>query len=385
MTLPVQPERPRVGSVFSGVDGMWMGAREVIGGELAWVVESDRDASTVLGLRHPGVPNLGDVTAVDWSRVEPVDVLIGGPPCQAVSSAGKGLGSADPRWMWPEALRAMRELRPGLCVWENPARLLTGRDPEGDDDVGGDLDGWGVDRSGDDAGWFGWILGEVATLGFDAWWCCVRSSDVGAPHRRDRVFLACAPADPGGAGATAADADRLGREMAVAGPRRHTGGGDAGVAVALLPTPRATRGGSTTEVAYALGGGVTQQFRHQGSVLLPTPRASPNENRQTKPSPSQLRGEHGLNLATEAAARWGRYADAVQLWGVVFGRPAPSPVDDKGRLNPALPEWMLGFPPGWVTDTPISRTAQLRVLGNSCQPQVSAAATSRLLTEIANG
>lgn len=413
-----------LGSMFSGCDGMALGVQRVIGGTLAWHAEVDKDATKVLAHRFPGVPNLGDVTAVDWSTVEPVDVLIGGPPCQAVSSAGKGLGSADPRWMWPEALRAMRELRPSLCLWENPSRLLTGadKDEEDDDAPGGDLDGWGVDGAAVDPRWFGWLLGEMAALGFDAWWCCLRSADVGAPHRRDRVFIACAPADTraerwergasrgepdlawrngnaaewgeslsvatrGGSAAPCADSGPAVGDLLPtpsASPFEHadmenllarrarvkesTGNGNGfgllGMAVALLPTPRTSDTNGSGEHG---DGGLDLRT---AVALLPTPVAEPSTG-----------NGHARNLGAEAR-RWGRYAAAVERWERL-SRPAPEPVDAKGRLNPALPEWMMGFDAGWVTDVPgVSRTAQLRILGNSCQPQVAEAAALMLLAAV---
>jgi len=75
------------------------------------------------------------------------------------------------------------------------------------------------------------------------------------------------------------------------------------------------------------------------------------------------------------------YAAAVARWAAIHG-PPPQPRDDRGRLNPALTEWLLGYPRGWVTDRPIPRTAQLRVLGNSCQPQVAEAAARLLLAPL---
>jgi len=73
-------------------------------------------------------------------------------------------------------------------------------------------------------------------------------------------------------------------------------------------------------------------------------------------------------------ARWGVYARAIAHAEGVLGRPAPEPVDDKGRLSPVFVEWALGFEPGWVTDLITARTHALRLLGNSvCPPQAELA------------
>lgn len=65
----------------------------------------------------------------------------------------------------------------------------------------------------------------------------------------------------------------------------------------------------------------------------------------------------------------------------MFGTPPPEP-SIEGKLNPQLPEWMMGFAKGWVTDVDIPRTAQLRCLGNAVQPQTAEAAIRHLLTVI---
>lgn len=70
--------RLRIGSLFSGYGGLDSAVQEVFGGSLAWVADPAPGPSKVLAYRHPDVPNLGDITAVDWSAVEPVDIITGG-------------------------------------------------------------------------------------------------------------------------------------------------------------------------------------------------------------------------------------------------------------------------------------------------------------------
>ncbi|ARI56430.1 hypothetical protein A6E92_12015 [Streptomyces sp. S8] len=77
---------------------------------------------------------------------------------------------------------------------------------------------------------------------------------------------------------------------------------------------------------------------------------------------------------------WGPYTEAVERWEAVTGCPAPGPVDDVGRLNPPFVEWLMGLPAGWVTAVPgLSRTAQLKALGNGVVPQQATAALRLLL------
>jgi DNA (cytosine-5)-methyltransferase 1 len=157
-----------VGSLFSGIGGIDLGL-ERAGMESRWFVEWDAHCRNVLARHWPGLPVYGDITAVDWGTVEPVDVLAGGFPCQPVSNAGKRLGTEDARWLWPEFARAIRALAPRYVLVENVAALLR------------------------DADAFGCVLGDLHRLGFDAQWSVVSACTAGAPHPRKRVFLVAHP------------------------------------------------------------------------------------------------------------------------------------------------------------------------------------------------
>jgi DNA (cytosine-5)-methyltransferase 1 len=112
---------------------------------------------------HPGVPNLGDITKVDWSQVEPVDVITGGYPCQPFSSAGARKGKNDERHLWPYVRDAISAIRPRRAVLENVRGHLT---------LG-----------------FADVLADLACLGISARWGVVRAADAGAPHNRARLFI----------------------------------------------------------------------------------------------------------------------------------------------------------------------------------------------------
>jgi DNA (cytosine-5)-methyltransferase 1 len=158
-----------VGSLFSGIGGIDLGF-ERAGYRVIWQVESNPYASAVLARQWPDVPNLGDVTKIDWSEVERPHVLAGGFPCQPVSMAGRGLAQRDERWLWPEFERAIRQLRPDHVVVENVPGLL-------------------VRGMGD-------VLGDLASLGYDCEWESIPASAVGAPHLRWRVFIVAHPQRP---------------------------------------------------------------------------------------------------------------------------------------------------------------------------------------------
>jgi DNA (cytosine-5)-methyltransferase 1 len=153
---------PTFGSLFAGIGGIDLGL-ERAGWECRWQVEWDEFCQHVLAHHWPDVPRYGDISAVDWSAVERVDLLAGGFPCQPVSGAGRRLAQDDARWLWPEFLRAVRALRPRLVLVENVPGLL--------------------ERGMDE------VLGGLAASGYDAEWDCVPAAAVGAPHLRDRLWI----------------------------------------------------------------------------------------------------------------------------------------------------------------------------------------------------
>ncbi|OXM43804.1 DNA methyltransferase [Amycolatopsis alba DSM 44262] len=185
----VATDGPVIGSLCTGVAGLDLGVAAVLGGRIAWYCEVDPHAAAILAARLPGVPNLGDLRAVDFTSVAPVEVLTAGFPCQDISAAGRraGIEKGARSGLWHTILDAIRVLRPRLVVVENVAAL---RWKNG-----------GLDR----------VLAGLAEAGYDAVWRCVRASDIGAAHRRERVFLCAVPA----LGRDADDADP-------AGPRRRT-------------------------------------------------------------------------------------------------------------------------------------------------------------------
>ena len=116
-------------------------------------------------------------------------------------------------------------------------------------------------------------------------------------------------------------------------------------------------------------------------VLLPTPTAVRSRNATSGRQPD-AKFNTGTTLDDVAyTGEWGKYTDAVKRWEFLT-RPAPAPSEEgqKGRrLAPPFVEWMMGLPPGWVTDIDIPRTAQLKALGNGVVPQQAAAALRVLL------
>ena len=156
---------PRIGSLCTGYGGLDMAVRSVFGGRLIWCADNDKHVAAVLDARYPNVPNLGDLTRLDWRTVESVDLISAGFPCQDVSYNGRGAGleKGVRSGIWKNIVEGIRVVRPKLVVVENVP---------------------GLRRRGFDR-----VLGDLAELGYYAVWASVRASDVGAPHRRERVFI----------------------------------------------------------------------------------------------------------------------------------------------------------------------------------------------------
>ena len=169
-----------------------MAVEQVLDSEVAWFCEWEEAPSQILQHHWPDVPNYKDVSKVDWSQVEPVDILTGGFPCQDVSLAGarRGLKEGTRSGLWSEFQRAIDVLRPRLVVIENVRGLLSasaGSDVESCPWCLGDVDAEPPMRA------LGAVLGDLADLGYDAEWCGVRAADAGAPHGRYRIFIVAFP------------------------------------------------------------------------------------------------------------------------------------------------------------------------------------------------
>ena len=127
----------RIGSLFTGYGGLDMAVEQVFGAQTVWVSDIKPAAVKLLAHRHPDVPNLGDITQIDWATVEPVDIITGGFPCTDVSAAGRRAGliryGADSTrsGLWSEMCRAVDQLRPSLMVAENVRGLPTPRESDG--------------------------------------------------------------------------------------------------------------------------------------------------------------------------------------------------------------------------------------------------------------
>ena len=150
--------------LFSGIGGFSLGL-ERAGMKTVAFCEVDKKCQQVLKKHWPDVPIFDDVTTLKGKDIEEtVDVICGGFPCQDISLAGKGAGLEGKRsGLWSEFKRLIEEIKPKYAIIENVSALRNR----------------GLDQ----------ILRSLSEIGYDSEWHCITASSIGAPHRRDRVWI----------------------------------------------------------------------------------------------------------------------------------------------------------------------------------------------------
>lgn len=395
-----------VASLCSGYGGLEMGLRIWLGDlDVRWHAETNADAERVLKTHWPDVPNLGDFTVPDfWDLASRADLHAGGVPCQPWSAAGRGLGEADERHLWPFWLDGIRHTRPATIVFENVAGLAQGKK----------------------RATFDQIVTDLVSLGYDVRWCLLGACAVGACHHRHRVFLlACrtrttaharqvpvatcgkgvatylpSPKVSRGGSNNRGEANLRGIDQLLPTPlsrdAEDRGEGDAGywerraargktaspplgAAIALLPSPRGRDG----------LGGPGHGINMQGGIglpaalnLLPSPHGS--DARNGRPNQGIASGDIALSSAV-IGERFGKYAAAVARHADVMGALPPEPIEigPKGgrRLAAAFSEWMMMLPAGHVTSV-LDRGPALERCGNGVVPLQAATALRLLFNDL---
>ena len=172
----------RVLDLFSGIGGFSLGLERTGGFETVAFCEIDPFCRRVLAKHWPKVPCYEDISRLNADALAPdgiaVDVITGGFPCQDISTAGKqaGIKAGTRSGLWSELVRLIGELQPRYAIVENVSALLAG-------------------PSEQPGGWFGRVLGDLAECGYDAEWENIPAATVGAPHRRERIWIVAYPSE----------------------------------------------------------------------------------------------------------------------------------------------------------------------------------------------
>jgi DNA (cytosine-5)-methyltransferase 1 len=348
-----------IGSLSSGYGGLEMALSSWLGEiDVRWHSEIDPDASLVLKTHWPEVPNLGSFTEPGfWEQAERTHVQCGGIPCQGFSAAGRQLGEADPRHLWPFWRPGIELHRPATVVFENVANLTRGK-------MRPIFDG---------------IIADLLALGYDVRWCLLGACAVGAAHHRHRVFLlACRSRTT--PNATQVQVQTCGRHAA-----------------AYVPTPVVTEAkGARSQTSGRTEGKRFNSGTTLGDMvaLLRSPNARDGDGARGQGSIEHMRRRmesgHTINLGDqlsvmEADGRWGKYAEAIARHETVLGRPAPEPTEigPKGgrRLAAAFSEWLMMLPEGHLTSV-LDRNPALARAGNGVVPLQAATALGLLFADI---
>lgn len=374
----------RAGELCAGYGGLSIAIEWAMGAETAWLAEIDPAARRVLAAHWPDVPLYGDITAIDWSAVSPVDILAGGTPCQDLSQAGRRAGMAEGTrsGLWAAMRDAIAALAPSFVIWENvsgarSATAASALEPEAGCVGAGNLAGQPALRA------LGRVLGDLAELGYDSEWRSVRASDIGACHRRERVFVLAWPA---------ADADSVLGDL-----RRAPAAGEAPRGRASgAPARRNCAAVSDTDRQGLAGRRGTPLGRSAGECAPWQDDLAPAGG--VRPASWSCGACGGLDpdcatcwLDLTVDHGWGDFEDAIRSHERLLGRTAP-PATEPGpkratpRLSARFVEWLMALPDGWVVDVPgISRRQQLTMLGNGVVPPQAAYALGDMLACVPEG
>jgi DNA (cytosine-5)-methyltransferase 1 len=309
------------GELFAGIGGFSLGL-ERAGMTCKWQVEIDPYARAVLNKHWPDVPKHDDVRTFPPTHTHTqdfsVDLICGGFPCQDISVAGKGAGLAGERsGLWNDFARIIRTVRPRWVVIENvPALTARG---------------------------LGTVLGDLAEIGFDAEWHCIPASAVGAPHRRERIWIVGnARCEPIG-GSIAASAVERGQAAAPASP---VSTGDAGC-------------GRTYARLSNVADSDCARLRHCGRSCTAC---------ETRAVQGKEQERQRLWVDAQPSRQGGDVPNANRAGRQQQRRPEPTPAE---QLAAERSGWWESEPDvGRVAHGIPSRVDRLRCLGNAVVPQV---------------
>ena len=296
----------KIGSLCSGYGGLDMAVEAYYNAETVWMCDIDKYSSIVIKERW-GLPNLGDLKSVDWAAVEPIDILTAGYPCQPFSTAGQRKGLEDERHIWPYIKEIISTLQPKRVILENVRGHLT---------LG-----------------FKEVLKDLTEIGYDARWAIVRASDVGAPHQRARLFVVA----------------------------WHTDNGINGK-IETIQKERISQSAGTS------GGFEAIQRSNSDGIRFDLGAQRTEWNKGQSQSQSAELGKNASNSSSEGFQRSINKGSVYAKCSDIWDRPIPNPLD-QGKLNTKFVEYIMGLPSGWVSDLDLSRSQQLKILGNGVVPQ----------------
>ena len=321
----------KIGSLCTGYGGLDMAVEAYFNAETVWVSEVDKYASQVI-LKRINKLNLGNLKVINWENVEPIDILTAGYPCQPFSHAGLRKGAKDERHLWPYIKTAISILRPKFVVLEN----VRGHFGLGFRDV----------------------LSDLTFIGYDARWTLIRASDVGAPHRRERLFIVAYPNRTRFSRTDSSDIQSRQSRDSSCNTYEHTNPNS---------QPWSLGENGSNEVKYKrksqlIASGLVKAITTDSDCI-----SRDNERRKHRDFYRETKQEFNGSNRIKPRFSLAMASEAI-----------PAPLD-KGKLNVNFVEYMMGLPIGWVTDVGLPRSQQLKILGNGVVPQQAYRALELLL------
>ncbi len=320
----------RVGELFAGIGGISRGLEATGHYKTAWFAEVEQYCQAILRKQWPKVPVYGDVRQIDWSKVQPVDMLAGGFPCQPASTAGRRRGTADERWLWPEFARAVGVLRPRLVLVENVPGLLT--------------------VNGGEA--FGEVVGPLARLRYDLEWSIVAAAEAGAPHLRKRLFIVAWRRET-----FDSDGARLAGQSGGPEAKPHSHGPED-----RLPEPHRTDVAASSDSSGEGSGLELEEHRGRGQGRKTSEALEPALLRQE----DRKAGREGLDAGSPDASNsesviFTRPPEQSDFWHLWREQPIAEIAASLCRTDDGLPARLH----------PAHRRHRLQALGNAVVPQVA--------------
>ena len=357
---PAPPPAPgpggplRIGSLCTGYGGLELAVTAVLDAEVAWYAEHDPHAAAVLAAQWPRLRNLGDITALDWADVPPVDLITAGWPTSPAPASALALRKGPAVDCGTASLTAFASYDPRTSSWKTSPRSARGASARS-------WPGWprsGMTRSGR-----AYALPMPAPATAATGSSSSRTSQPPAPCPR-----LLPPPVAGACNDGESVASWVARRDRQKKPGRNGNGIGTPLAIAirLLPTPDT----GTSPNGHGRRGGRPGNRHQSGNGLDAAAR-------------TLAAGTTGAQPLSRAPVAWGEYEPAIRRRERVLGQPAPPPAEPgpggRPRLSAAFAEWMMGIP-GRVTGLPgISRTARLRIIGNGVVPHQAAAALRLLI------
>jgi DNA-cytosine methyltransferase len=290
--------------LFEGIGGFSLAARWMGWETVAWC-EWNEFGQKVLRHHFPEAEGFGDITKTDFTKyANRIDILTGGFPCQPYSLAGKRKGKEDDRHLWPEMLRAIREIRPSWVVGENVFGLIN----------------WNGGMVFDEA------QTDLEAEGYEVWAYVLPACAVNAPHKRERIwFVAYRNKCTKGSSGKSREIKSIGAKTMMSrnnGEERPNSIIDHMNFYGILPTP--TGMDATNATANMKSSQVKQGSMHSMTLtrLLCTPTAQASRG-----NTSDKRGK-------------GNLTDQIAEMELTTGKTS--------QLNPRFVAEMMGFPPNWT-------------------------------------